>query len=415
MSAEPAPRDAALPEPPPTPGHPESLALCLSGGGFRAVLFHLGALRRLNELGLLAKIDTFSATSGGSIVAALLATLVTKDPASRAGFTPDAWDQSMEAPLRALTREDIQRGSHPIRLLAQSLFRPQARAEAFSRRLEELLTPVKLRDLPPAPRFVFCATDFLRSVPWLFERDRIGNGQLGWASPPDGATLARAVAASSCFPRSISPLPAPIDPTLLTGGAAAPGPARDEAIRRLALTDGATHAHLGLDPVWKTHTTVLVSEAGAFPRTRPPKRTLPPADPLRFGIDSEGQEIRRRRLVSGFVSGHLGGTFWSLSSAPSSYRVPFGYAKALARDVLCSMRAGLDPVTDAEAAVLQNHGYLTADAALRTHTSHLLPRLVPHLQVPCPGWSPADPDIEKRVRLAFADSARRRGWWKIGA
>ena len=77
------------------------------------------------------------------------------------------------------------------------------------------------------------------------------------------------------------------------------------------------------------------------------------------------------------------------------------------------MRAGLDPVTEAEAAVLLNHGYLTADAALRTHTPQLLPRIVPRLQLPDPGWTPADPDIERRVRVAFAGSARRRQWWKI--
>ena len=39
------------------PGDPSSLApgiaLCLSGGGYRAMVFHLGALWRLNELGLL--------------------------------------------------------------------------------------------------------------------------------------------------------------------------------------------------------------------------------------------------------------------------------------------------------------------------------------------------------------------------
>ena len=33
------------------------IGLCWSGGGFRAALFHLGALRRLNELGILSKID----------------------------------------------------------------------------------------------------------------------------------------------------------------------------------------------------------------------------------------------------------------------------------------------------------------------------------------------------------------------
>lgn len=415
MSAEPVPPDAVTPGPPLSSSLPEGLALCLSGGGFRAALFHLGALRRLNELGLLARIDTFSATSGGSIVAALLASCVTRDPAVRAGFSAQAWGESVEAPLHALAREDLQRGTRPLRLFATSLFRPQARAEDFARRLEALVSPLKLRDLPPAPRFVFSATDFLRSVPWLFERDRMGNRQLGWASPPDGATLARAVAASSCFPRSISPLPAPLDPALLAGGTAAPGAARDAAIRRLTLTDGSSHAHLGLDPVWKTHTTVLVSEAGAFPRPRSPERQPESSRPARFGIDSEGQEIRRRRLVSGFVSGHLAGTFWSISSAPSSYRAAFGYSKALARDVLCSMRVGFDPVTDTEAAVLQNHGYLTADAALRSHTPYLLPRLVPPLVVPFAAWSPADPDIERRVRLEFAGSARRRGWWKIGA
>ena len=35
----------------------EGIALCLSGGGYRAMLFHLGALWRLNELGYLPKLD----------------------------------------------------------------------------------------------------------------------------------------------------------------------------------------------------------------------------------------------------------------------------------------------------------------------------------------------------------------------
>ncbi len=413
MRADSAAQPALIPEPPPSPEHPRGLALCLSGGGFRALLFHLGALRRLNELGVLAKVDTLSATSGGSILAAHLATLVAKEPTKKAAFTPEAWDELVEGPLLAITREDLQRGFRTLQLLARNLFRPHARVEALAKRYEEILTPLKLRDLPPAPRFVFCATDFLRSVPWFFERDRMGDRQLGWAPPPEAATLARAVAASSCFPRSISPLPAPLDPSLLTGGAAPPGPGRDAAIRHLALGDGASHSHLGLDPVWKSHTTVLVSEAGAYPKARRASCPTPRPDPFPTGIDGEGQEIRRRRLVSGFVGGQISGTFWSISSAPSSYRIPFGYSKSLARDVLCTMRASLDPVTDAEAAVLLNHGYLTADAALRTHASQLLPRIVPLLQVPVPGWSPADPDIERRVRIAFAGSARRARWWKI--
>ena len=46
----------------PTPG----VALCLSGGGYRAMLFHLGALWRLNDAGLLRGLVRISSVSGGS-------------------------------------------------------------------------------------------------------------------------------------------------------------------------------------------------------------------------------------------------------------------------------------------------------------------------------------------------------------
>lgn len=47
------------------------ITLCLSGGGFRATLFHLGVLKRLHELGLLAHVSILSAVSGGAVTAAL--------------------------------------------------------------------------------------------------------------------------------------------------------------------------------------------------------------------------------------------------------------------------------------------------------------------------------------------------------
>ena len=49
------------------------MGLCLSGGGYRAALFHLGALRRLDELGVLGQVRTISAVSGGALIANLLA------------------------------------------------------------------------------------------------------------------------------------------------------------------------------------------------------------------------------------------------------------------------------------------------------------------------------------------------------
>lgn len=51
----------------------DGTALCLSGGGKRATYFHVGALRRLNELGRLRTLRRVSSVSGGSITAAFLA------------------------------------------------------------------------------------------------------------------------------------------------------------------------------------------------------------------------------------------------------------------------------------------------------------------------------------------------------
>ena len=46
------------------------LGLALSGGGFRASLFHIGALARLAELDLLRRVEVISTVSGGSILGA---------------------------------------------------------------------------------------------------------------------------------------------------------------------------------------------------------------------------------------------------------------------------------------------------------------------------------------------------------
>src|SRR3954462_12437087 len=58
----------------PPAGKPEAgMALCMSGGGYRAMLFHIGSLWRLNEVGWLPKLKRISSVSGGSITSAQLA------------------------------------------------------------------------------------------------------------------------------------------------------------------------------------------------------------------------------------------------------------------------------------------------------------------------------------------------------
>ena len=51
----------------------KKIGLALSGGGYRAAAYHIGALRALRKLGILDKVDVISSVSGGSITAAYYA------------------------------------------------------------------------------------------------------------------------------------------------------------------------------------------------------------------------------------------------------------------------------------------------------------------------------------------------------
>jgi len=46
------------------------IGLGLSGGGFRASIFHLGVILRLEELGIMPQMKVISSVSGGSIITA---------------------------------------------------------------------------------------------------------------------------------------------------------------------------------------------------------------------------------------------------------------------------------------------------------------------------------------------------------
>ena len=58
------------------PSRRRGIGLCLSGGGFRATLFHAGAIQRLFELGIANRpdFDTVASVSGGGLTAAQWAT-----------------------------------------------------------------------------------------------------------------------------------------------------------------------------------------------------------------------------------------------------------------------------------------------------------------------------------------------------
>src|SRR5205823_35394 len=74
--------------------------------------------------------------------------------------------------------------------------------------------------------------------------------------------VARAVAASSCFPPIFDPLDGGVKANQLSGGRYQK-PDRDKLVEAIRLTDGGAYDNLGLEPVWKDHSSVLVSDGGA--------------------------------------------------------------------------------------------------------------------------------------------------------
>lgn len=395
-------------------GRRTGIGLCLSGGGYRATLFHLGALRRLAELGILGHPDfrTVSAVSGGSITAAAFATAVARGmhlPPSR-GVSTELWDRAVRDPLREFTRRNIRTPAIAERFLPWNWFDASAGVKALARYYERHLTDLRLVETPVQPRFVFCATDMAYGVNWTYERCRMGDYRAGYKKPPaSDLPLARAVAASSCFPPVFNPLPADVTAAELGGGSVPPGPEREACIRGLRLTDGGNYDNMGLEPVWKDHAVVLVSDAGGLFTSQGDKGLLWRIPRYQAIQEQQSRALRRRWLISNFHLGALRGTYWATGGSRASYGLAGGYSKDLARDVIAEIRTDLDAFSEAEAAVLENHAYLLADAAVRRHVPDLVPQSAPAPVPPHPDWLD-----EGRVRVALATSGRRSlfGRWR---
>jgi NTE family protein len=378
----------------------DGFALCLSGGGYRATLFHLGAARRLHEVGALEAVDTISSVSGGSIFAALLA-----ESAIAHGWTEGLeitdFDDQVAEPVRKLTAKDL-RTLPFLAHLAWNWAVPGPRARHFQHQLAKNLSQRRIGELPEQPAFVFCATDLTFGVNWESSRARVGSFQAGYLKRGSEWPLARAVAASACFPPVFGPLPVGQPADAFSGGDA-PKSERDRLSPRLALSDGGVYDNMGLEPVWKSHERVLVSDGGApfeFTASHNPVRRL-----MRYTsvITNQAQAVRRR-MFFGDINDAPGrpkrysGTRWGIRSTVPQ---PPGYSADLVAERIARVRTDLDRFTSDEQAVLENHGYCVAEAALR--------RNLPELVANAPEAQPPHEALmdEKRARRALRRSHRR--------
>ena len=196
-----------------------TIALSLSGGGYRAAAFHLGAMAYLNRISyagtpLLHKVKILSSVSGGSFTSAMYATTIRKGGDFRDVYTKlyrlmkevDLVDES----LKKLGDKKCQTGKtkNLINAFAEvyhEKFFPD-RFDLFWNGRESHLSEI-----------IFNTTEFSRGLAFRFQKTHQDHGYFGnyfFQTPLTAAReirIADVVAASSCFPGGFEPMVFPAD------------------------------------------------------------------------------------------------------------------------------------------------------------------------------------------------------------
>ncbi|MCE4553803.1 patatin-like phospholipase family protein [Roseateles cellulosilyticus] len=226
----------------------KSIALALSGGGIRAMAFHLGVLKHLAERGVLESVEKISTVSGGSLVIGLLLQQNgMRWPSSEIFLT-----HSLPGMRGALCSRSLQWGA------VRQLLNPKnwrfllSRANLLALALQrEWQVTAALGDLPDVPEWSINGTTAESGKRFRFKFRDIGEYTLGYASATR-FPLASALAVSAAFPGGFGPL------AMDTGGFEwrkrewdAPVKSAEPLappFRKLHLYDGGVYDNLGIEP-----------------------------------------------------------------------------------------------------------------------------------------------------------------------
>lgn len=375
LNRVPDPKAAALP----TRQQPGA-SLALSGGGYRAMLFHVGALRRLNEAGFLPHVAQFSSVSGGSITSAVLGVRWRS-----LNFDSEGVGQGFEAVEKALF--DFAGKWVDVTSIFSGVLTPGASiADKVTKRYDKhLFDGATLGDLPEGREFVINATNLQTGMLVRFGREKIASFGVGEIPNPD-LDIASAVAASSAFPPVLSPKVLHFaneewkDKGEYT---------REPFTTNMTLADGGVYDNLGLERT-SYFNTVLVSDGGAPFKVKPSLKLDWALQSKRAWLTTDRQvrALRKRHLIASYRRRERLGTYWGIATKIKGYRDD-GLAEPLPCDVsvtseLAAIKTMLRPIPKRDRYRLINWGYVVCDAAIRTHvdTSIARPGGIPHPKYP---------------------------------
>jgi NTE family protein len=369
------------------------IALALSGGGFRASIFHLGLLRRLAELGWLPEVDVISTVSGGSIIGAFAVQRWHAFLAS--GGDAKAFESVISAPFverlqthNFLVEWLLTSWRWPLRKISSKTFtRTQAAAELFD---DIFFAGQGCDSLPSRPLLIMNATNLQSMRAWRFTNAGMGDSRVGHAKWGSKALrLSVCVGASAAFPPVFPPL------RIVRGDYTFAAPIYQESplpeYPLIPLTDGGAYDNSGLEALTKTVKVpghdesiepaelLVVSDGGAPANYEFDTSGIPALSDaaLLYRVDSIARRqvsaLRTRSLMTEFSKGSMRGIFAGLASSVKNmpadryqqYCETVGLNYQMQEDLLLPLRrlrTSLDRFTRIEIEALMYHAYSLTDA-----------------------------------------------------
>lgn len=335
------------------------IALALSGGGIRAMVFHLGVLQRFAELRLFEKVGRISTVSGGSLVVGLIfKEAETTWPSSSAYL-----ENILPSLQKKLCGRSLQWGA------ARQLVWPThwrfilTRSNMLGATLrEDWGVSAQLSDLPNIPEWSINGTTAETGKRFRFKRDSLGDYTTGYA-PAGEFSLADAMAVSAAFPGGFGPFRIDVQQYQWMRREWNAPVGSEEVVemgtKPLHLYDGGVYDNLGLEPFFDAGvgtakhvgSYIVVSDAGA---PLPAGFGFGNLNPMRFKrmadiMSDQSRALRVRTFVNYLQKNPNHGAFLPINTITSENGVETRFAS--------SFPTTLRKTSNQEFARLLEHGY----------------------------------------------------------
>ena len=341
------------------------IALALSGGGIRAMAFHLGVLKHMAERGLLERVARISTVSGGS----LLMGLIYKSCEFRWPTSQQYLAKTYPLVGEQLCLRSLQAGAF-LQLLRPWNWRfCLSRSNLLALELRRSWgLDVPLSAIGTTPEWSINGTTAETGKRFRFKGSEIGDWELGYAQAPS-FPLGSALAVSAAFPIGFGPLALRADAYTWKKRAWDAPKGSEQVVdvgKRLHIYDGGLYDNLGAEPFFhpgkqqpkSAGDYIIVSDAGAV---LPIGLRSGPLNPFRIkrmmDIMSEQSRSLRIRAFTNYLQSNAS------SGVQLLIGTPVAGSKCAEAQFARTFPTSLKRLCGAEFERLAGHGYAVATSA----------------------------------------------------